>query len=209
MMTDKIIIDGKTIGCPCYIDRPLHRYDKGCLIQSQFFKEQQTEEKPILRCDEIKNCPIKENYKQLQRKTEECEKLKRKLNPKLKNTCCAYFDGQTGLCKAKEFTKCNPVGCKLYTIDELSTIVDLQSELQAEREKAKELENKLKQCWDLHNKFIERADNYKQALDEIKKIASAKEINIETNNAKWLIGWILARCEEILQIIEGVKKNET
>ena len=77
-MTNKeqIMIDGKIIGCPCYIDRPLHRYHKGCLVQSQAFKEQQTEEKPILRCDEIKNCPIKENFKQLQCKTAECEKLK-------------------------------------------------------------------------------------------------------------------------------------
>lgn len=75
MTDEQIIIDGKIIGCPCYIDRPLHRYDKGCLIQSQAFKEQQTEEKPILRCDEIKNCPIKENFKQLQCKTQECEKL--------------------------------------------------------------------------------------------------------------------------------------
>ena len=73
---EQIIIDGKIIGCPCYIDRPLHRYHKGCLVQSQAFKEQQTEEKPILRCDEIKNCPIKENFKQLQCKTAECEKLK-------------------------------------------------------------------------------------------------------------------------------------
>ena len=81
-MTDKekIIIDGKIIGCPCYIDRPLHRYHKGCLVQSQAFKEQQTEEKPILRCDEIKNCPIKENFKQLQCKTQECEKLKEEQN---------------------------------------------------------------------------------------------------------------------------------
>lgn len=82
-MTDKeIIIDGKIIGCPCYIDRPLHRYHKGCLVQSQAFKEQQTEEKPILRCDEIKNCPIKENFKQLQSKTAECEKLKKQLMQK-------------------------------------------------------------------------------------------------------------------------------
>ena len=80
-MTDKqIIIDGKIIGCPCYIDRPLHRYHKGCLVQSQAFKEQQTEEKPILRCDEIKNCPIKENFKQLQCKTAECEKFKQALD---------------------------------------------------------------------------------------------------------------------------------
>ena len=80
-MTDKeqIIVDGKIIGCPCYIDRPLHRYHKGCLVQSQAFKEQQTEEKPILRCDEIKNCPIKENFKQLQCKTQECESLKEEI----------------------------------------------------------------------------------------------------------------------------------
>ena len=88
-MTDKeIIIDGKIIGCPCYIDRPLHRYHKGCLVQSQVFKEQQTEEKPILRCDEIKNCPIKENFKQLARKTQECEELKQRLK-------CNCFDAKS------------------------------------------------------------------------------------------------------------------
>ena len=76
-MTDKEkIIDGKTIRCPCYIDRPLHRYDKACSIQSQAFTEQQTKEKPILRCDQIKNCPLKENYKQLKAKEQECEELK-------------------------------------------------------------------------------------------------------------------------------------
>ena len=86
-MTDKeIIIDGKIIGCPCYIDRPLHQYDKGCLVQSQAFKEQQTEEKPILRCDEIKNCPIKENFKQLQCTTVECEKYEQALND-IKEIC--------------------------------------------------------------------------------------------------------------------------
>lgn len=79
-MTDKwIIIDGKTIGCPCYINRPLYRYDKACLVQSQAFTGQQTEEKPILRCDEIKNCPIKENYKQLKAKEQECEMLNKQL----------------------------------------------------------------------------------------------------------------------------------
>lgn len=59
-------IDGKIIKCPCYIDKPLYRYDKGCLIQSQAFSEQQTKEKPVLRCDEIQNCPIKNMYKKIQ-----------------------------------------------------------------------------------------------------------------------------------------------
>ena len=101
-MTDKeIIIDGKIIGCPCYIDRPLHRYDKGCLVQSQAFKEQQTEEKPILRCDEIKNCPIKENFKQLQFKTAECEKLKKEIinkNEKIKELRFSVSDLTNRLC---------------------------------------------------------------------------------------------------------------
>ena len=74
---EEIIIDYKK--CPCYIDRPLYRYDKGCLIQSQVFTEQQTKEKPILRCDEIINCPIKENYKQLKRLEQENEKLKEEI----------------------------------------------------------------------------------------------------------------------------------
>lgn len=74
--------------------------------------------------DPCKICQYKQDYKQ---KEQECEKLKAKLNPKLRNAHCVYFEGQTGLCKAKEFTRCNPVNCKLYTIDELSTIVDLQN----------------------------------------------------------------------------------
>ena len=101
-MTDKeIIIDGKIIGCPCYIDRPLHRYHKGCLVQSQAFKEQQTEEKPILRCDEIKNCPIKENFKQLQFKTAECEKLNKEIinkNEKIKELRFSVSDLTNRLC---------------------------------------------------------------------------------------------------------------
>ena len=88
-------------------------------------------------CSDNRNC----YYKQLKAKEQECERLKKKLKPKLKNAHCAYFDGQTGWCKAKEFIRCNPIGCKLYTIDELSTIVDLQQQLdqiKAENEKLKE-----------------------------------------------------------------------
>lgn len=78
-MSETIKIDGKVIKCPCYIDRPLHSYNKGCLIQSQVFGEQQTQEKPILRCDEIKNCPIKEQYIQLCSKEQECKELKNEI----------------------------------------------------------------------------------------------------------------------------------
>lgn len=106
----------------------------------------------VSKCEFLKydgiGCGIDENYcrgancyfKQLKRKEQECEKLKARLKPKLKNAHCVYFEGQTGICKAKEFTKCNPVNCKLYTIDELSTIVDLQTQLdqlKAENEELK------------------------------------------------------------------------
>lgn len=70
------IIDGQIIGCPCYINRPLHRYDKGCLVQSQAFKDQQTEEKPILRCDQIKNCVVKNNYIELRQYRQQLKQLK-------------------------------------------------------------------------------------------------------------------------------------
>ena len=113
-MTDKqIIMDGKTIGCPCYINRPLHRYDKACLVQSQAFIEQQTEEKPILRCDEIKNCPIKENYKQLKEKEKECEELKETLT------------------EIKELLLKTPIDSPMHCVNAKSVILQKISECEA------------------------------------------------------------------------------
>lgn len=54
----------------------------------------------------------------------------------IKNAHCKYFEGQTGQCQAKEFIRCNPINCKLYTIDELSTILDLQKQLQRKEQDA-------------------------------------------------------------------------
>lgn len=119
-MTDKqIIIDGKTIGCPCYINRPLHRYDKACLVQSQAFTEQQTEEKPILRCDEIKNCPIKENYKQLERKEQECKnnKIAHQMELDIYNQECLNLQEEL---KAKE-QECEELKKRLIQKDEVNT----------------------------------------------------------------------------------------
>lgn len=125
-MTDKkeIIIDGKIIGCPCYIDRPLHRYHKGCLVQSQAFKEQQTEEKPILRCDEIKNCPIKENFKQLQCKTAECKELKKEIinkNEKIKELRFSVSDLTNRLCYLNAEKSFRIVDLE-QTLDEIKSI---------------------------------------------------------------------------------------
>lgn len=56
----------------------------------------------------------------------------------IKNAHCKFFEGQTGLCKAKELTKCNPIKCKSYTIDELSTILELQEKLKRKERECEE-----------------------------------------------------------------------
>ncbi len=186
-MTDEIITDGKKIKCPCYIDRPLYRYDKGCLIQSQAFTEQQTKEKPILRCDEIQNCPIKNLYKQLKRKEEECEKLNKIVD------------------KIKHFVRNRmfDVDCENwferfeYCFEEWQK--EILNELQAEQQKVKELEE---ECKILEDNFetsnrdnLEIIDNYKQALEEIRGML---EVNIEQINLyplKTNLEKILQKCE--------------
>lgn len=168
-MTDKqIIIDGKIIGCPCYIDRPLHRYDKGCLVQSQAFKEQQTEEKPILRCDEIKNCPIKENFKQLQRKTAECEqkdKVIKGLHLIIDRLLEASgYDKHISSAEDFEYVY-KDMDYKLGLIDEL------KQECEELKERLVRTEEDLKyQCVDCMNV---KSDRYRKALEEIEEIAKS------------------------------------
>lgn len=169
-------------------------------------------------------------YKQLKRKEQECERLKKKLNPKLKNAHCAYFVGQTGLCKAKEFTRCNPVNCKLYTIDELSTIVDLQEQLDQLKGKmtAQEIDESIyiKQLEKTINKIrTERdelqaklddvlivnyeaiAERYKQALQEIKEIAKTLKKDIcsycDSKDTDRCDQTDIDELEQILQKCEG------
>ena len=176
-----------------------------------------------------------ENYKQLAAKhcTEtinmqreidqlktECERLKKKLNPKLKNAHCAYFEGQTGLCKTKEFTKCNPVNCKLYTIDELSTIVDLQQQLdqlKAENEYWKErvisgnekIEELRFSVSDLTNRLCNlnaeksfRIVDLEQTLTEIKNIVKkCIKTNDSTYNSSIQVTARAILSEEILKKI--------
>ena len=179
-MTDKqIIIDNVDVsGCEFYIDSKNLEFNCKQTPQSYFCKNQP-------------NC----YYKQLKRKEQECEMLKKKLKPKLKNAHCAYFDWQTGWCKAKEFTRCNPIGCKLYTIDELSTIVDLQrqlDQLKAEFDKKElifagvETSNRL---------LIEKNNKLKQTLTEIKEIAEA-ESYLSPQSTRLLVHKILQKISE-------------
>ena len=109
------------------------------------------------------------------------------LKPRLKKAHCVYFEGQTGLCQAKEFEKCNPINCELYTIDELSTILDLQDKLQAKDQECEKLikeKSEIKKYLGISDKtIIQRLEelqefkdelkiseyNYKQALDEIEE----------------------------------------
>ena len=70
---------------------------------------------------------------------------------KIRNAHFTYYEGQTGLCKAKEFVKCNPVNCKLYTIDELSTIVDLQEQLKRKEQECEGLKKNVEH-WKMEHK---------------------------------------------------------
>ena len=158
-MTDKqIIIDGVDVsGCKNLMQGIV---PFGCM-----------EDRKTCSCMNNSNCL----YKQLKVKEHECERLKKKLNPKLKNAHCAYFEGQTGLCKAKEFTKCNPVGCKLYTIDELSTIVDLQQQLKVKEQECDELKKKnyeLTEEVSIDRALFAEIDQLKAELEEYKNVVN-------------------------------------
>lgn len=76
-MTDKVIIDGVDVSrCEHYLNKEcLCQYNE---IDGRIFK--------LYRCDDFENC----YYKQLQRKEQECEELKEKLNDV---ACCD--DGNT------------------------------------------------------------------------------------------------------------------
>ena len=201
-MTDKeeIIIDGKIIGCLCYVDRPLHRYDKGCLVQSQAFKEQQTEEKPILRCDEIKNCPIKENFKQLQCKEQEYEELRQ-----YHNKCCEEFEKekQNLIDRYNQFSKDFFIGkyCKKEYCDLLKAKEQECEGLE------KQLENSEKwriKAESLNENFELKNTRYHKALEEIEEY-----INNQGINHKWNM-YIQRFRQKILDIISKAKdgKNE-
>lgn len=105
---------------------------------------------------------------------------------KIRNAHCTYYEGQTGLCKAKEFVKCNPVNCKLYTIDELSTILDLQEQLNHKEQECEELKTQTsnfmngeycangckkmhKQFKKVHNNLVEENKKLKQECEELKE----------------------------------------
>lgn len=157
----------------------------------------------ICDCEKWHNC----YFKQLARAKEEYEKLKyqneilnKKLKPKLKNAHCVYFEGQTGLCRAKEFVKCNPVNCELYTIDELSTILDLQEQLKHKEQECENLKEKIAQikCEEIGKEtfFEYKIKNYKQALDEIEKTA-----NKNFTHTSWK-----EYEEQLMQILDIINK---
>ncbi len=108
---------------------------------------------------------------------------------KIRNAHCTYYEGQTGLCKAKEFVKCNPVNCKLYTIDELSTILDLQEQLKNKEQEYKELKKEIKK-WkhqadlgsDTTDKLAEKFQSKEQECEKLKtQILLLQTMEIEEN----------------------------
>ena len=107
----------------------------------------------------------------------------------MRNAHCTYYEGQTGLCKAKEFVKCNPVNCKLYTIDELSTIVDLQEQLKAKEYYQKECEELKKErdtlsatrnkllddLWVVEENLKDYTEHFNKASDELDQLKAENE----------------------------------
>lgn len=164
-MSETIKIDGKVIKCPCYIDKPLHRYNKGCLIQSQAFSEQQTQEKPILRCDEIKNCPIKEQYMQFENKnfelimakTDLCKGCQFRNNYKKKEQECEELKEK--LERQKDYT----ITYKSYIYEEEK---QLKKQLQAKEQECEKLKT---QILSLQIMKIEEYKKLKQECKELKK----------------------------------------
>lgn len=131
------------------------------------------------KCENDKDC----YFKQRTRATEENEKLKyqnkilnKKLKPKLKNAHCVYFEGQTGLCQAKEFKKCNPINCELYTIDELSTILDLQNKLQAKEQECENLKALQRKTVQLTKEEYDRLIAKSLECEELQKTLSKTEV---------------------------------
>lgn len=106
----------------------------------------------------------------------------------IKNAHCKYFEGQTGLCQAKEFKRCNPINCSFYTIDELSTIKDLQQQLQRKEQECEELKRTRD---DIFLDAIEQrhqVKRYKQALEKIEEIIHNKSIiTYEIRNIKAIL----------------------
>ncbi len=126
---------------------------------------------------------------------------------KIRNAHCVYFEWQTGLCKAKEFVKCNPINCKLYAIDELSTIVDLQEQLKRKEQECEQLKAIVTEaeeapiCFHCSEEpcIRQERDKYKQALDEIEKFAK-NDINFKYNDKRFTV-------TQISNIINKVKGN--
>lgn len=146
----------------------------------------------------------------------------------IKNAHCKYFEGQTGLCQAKEFKRCNPINCKTYTIDELSTILDLQKQLQHKEQKLKHLQEdyaeleqrhsesyqeliRLKQeCEKLIEKLnyaAERNSCYQQALDTITGLLLSTLDPFEEDDKEQQLHYCKEIAENILTIINEVKEK--
>lgn len=200
MTTNKqVIIDGKTIGCPCYIDRPLYRYDKACLVQSQAFTEQQTEHKPILRCDEIKNCPIKENYKQLARKEKECNLLGQYKSSKQASYESMQIEWNKAVSRNKDL------------LGQVEKWQELVTELKEENER---LKNELSTygatgiCEVCKDKSVLQNDKYTKVLKDIEEVA---EENIRIADSEGLNGvYRRGLAKQILQKINScnLESNE-
>ncbi len=141
-MTDKVIIDGVDVSrCEHYLNKEcLCQYNE---IDGRIFK--------LYRCDTFENC----YYKQLQRKEQECEELKEKLNDV---ACCD--DGNT-FCFLKQ-----------EIVEQLQRKEQECEELKEELDTAKI--NYSNEC-DFRDLYRQQRDRYQQALERIEEIIERYE----------------------------------
>lgn len=128
-------------------------------------------------------------------------------NPKLKNAHCVYFEGQTGLCQAKEFKKCNPINCELYTIDELSTILDLQKKLQAKEQECENLKALQRKTVQLTKEEYDRLIAKSLECEELQKTLSKTEVAKVLIQSAEINYPIIEKYNKALQEIKKVAKQ--
>lgn len=189
-MTDKVIIDGVDVSrCEHYLNKEcLCQYNE---IDGRIFK--------LYRCDTFENC----YYKQLQRKEQECEELKEKLNDV---ACCD--DGNTFCFLKQEIVE--QLQRKEQECEELKEQVNRCSEGWGKSETEKEWYKQADQAnqEEKYSLTIE-LDRYKQALEEIETYCT-EQLNEHFNHCKYAKGCVNA-CgisKEVLlkAIIDKIKE---
>jgi hypothetical protein len=178
-MTDKqMIIDGvNVLNCGHYSQFEGETENACYVIQKTFIGKEEIS-KEYCSCETNSNC----YYKQLKRKEQECERLRKEIR---------LYD-----CIEKWGTKECHCACR-YLGNEFCDDADKKiKQLKAENEELKKINKANAKSYEKHWYKLEK---YKQALQEIKEIAEEYQKEYLVNNGVFLL------CNQILQKCEVLK----